>query len=115
MNAKVKELVGFYYQLLVDHHKANDCVWTIRINYSYTDEVTFTVLHDGYVYKRIEKTFDSQHEATNYLIEQLWKAIDQEVKFVKVEYPEIWERLEGEYKELYVSESQKGFEDDKSN
>jgi hypothetical protein len=68
--------------------------------YSYSGETRYIVEHQGYVYSRIYRHFDKREEAEEFLIKHLTKAIKQESNFVKEEYPEVYEKLEKNLKEI---------------
>lgn len=76
MNETIVELTQLWYELVqLDHHKDRDCHWTIQTQYSYGSPPAYDILHAGYLYKDVDKSFNSYQEAESALMLEICRAI----------------------------------------
>lgn len=70
------DLTRLWYELVgLDHHKDRDCHWTIEQVWSYGQEPTWRMSHNGYVAGDIYATANSYGGALRALIETLIETI----------------------------------------
>jgi hypothetical protein len=76
---QITELSKEWYILIGgDHHKDRDCHFYINTVWSYGQKQKYRVEHYGYLYRDVEKTFDTYKEAAEYLLNTLKTMIDRE-------------------------------------
>ena len=87
MNNKDEEITQltllWYHIIRSDHHKDRDCHWAIEKVWSYGNIPKYIVRHDGYVYERFTKEFDTYFYAQNFLISKIKKAIEGKRKWAR--------------------------------
>jgi hypothetical protein len=75
----ITNLTNQWYKLIgPEHHKDRDCHWYLNTCWSYGDEPSYVVKHNGYLLDPIEKSFPSHIEALKFLKSKLIKAIEEE-------------------------------------
>jgi len=73
---QITELTEKWYSLIgQDHHKDRDCHFYINTVWSYGQKQKYRVEHYGYIFRDIEKEFDSYHAAAQFLLNKIKEII----------------------------------------
>jgi hypothetical protein len=79
LDEQISELAAEYHAMITsDHHKDHDCHWSITREWSYGEDDKWNVLHNGYLYNKVDSFYETYEEAQEALIEELSQAIEQQ-------------------------------------
>jgi hypothetical protein len=65
----------WYIEVGKDHHKDRDCHFYINTVWSYGQKQKYRVEHYGYIFRDIEKEFDTYNEAALFLLNKIKEMI----------------------------------------
>jgi len=82
---ELTKLTGYWYELMIDHHKDRDCHWYIVEKHSYGEPPVWYAQHYGYILDEIySPDFPTYEGAANWLINRLKRAIKVEIDSLMV-------------------------------
>lgn len=77
---EITALTERWYELIGgEHHKDKDCHWYVEARWSYGLPQVYVVVHEGYVFERVEEEFDTYQDALEGLKGYVERAISEEI------------------------------------